>query len=425
MRFRLIFVTVLLFGICSQAQTTPLSRFLERSIATNPQLKNSKSLEKIGEIQNKVIRAQQQAFNVNATSEVLFAPYFNNNGKAIDVTTNPSQDAYGYDAGITNGGLYAAQLNVTKNLFNQAATDNLLFQNKLKGKSYALKRQVIERTIKRNITRTYIVTYQYQLKEELIQKLIADLEKRLKVVGILVKHGILMQTDYALVKLNLKKEKINLKQAQNNFASSYAQLSNLSGMHYKAPTKIDAPTLNLSPKKNTFLYQKQYKNDSLKVKAANAVFDNKYKPHVSAYANAGLNALDLQRVQHSLGFSVGLRLTIPIYDGHQKKYNQQKNKFRFDTLSVVRDNTALTLKNTLKSLEEQISTIQQSLQLIEDQIEIQKDVLEIYKEKFSKGEVSVVGYLNVLRDYENNRFAKLQMLTNLSLLKNQYNYTNQ
>ncbi|PQB07760.1 hypothetical protein BST83_11820 [Polaribacter filamentus] len=61
----------------------------------------------------------------------MVAPYFNNNSQLIAITTTPSSKAFGYDVGITNGCLYAAQVLVTKNLFNKVITENLLFQNKI------------------------------------------------------------------------------------------------------------------------------------------------------------------------------------------------------------------------------------------------------------------------------------------------------
>tara|TARA_R100001039_G_C1831760_1_gene95510 strand:- start:389 stop:790 length:402 start_codon:yes stop_codon:yes gene_type:complete len=100
----------------SKAQEASLDYFISEAKMNLPVLKENYNLQKIGEIQNDIIVAQNKAFQVNATSEVQVAPYFNNNGRFIDVTTTPSPRAYGYDVGITNGGLYSAQLNVTKNL---------------------------------------------------------------------------------------------------------------------------------------------------------------------------------------------------------------------------------------------------------------------------------------------------------------------
>lgn len=125
----LIFLLLAFLKVSAQ-DIRELDYYLLQAKNNTPALLENRNLEQIGELQNKLIIAQNRAFQINATSEVLVAPYFDNNGKPIDITTTPSPNAFGYDVGITNGGLYSAQLNVTKNLFNQAVIDNLLFQIK-------------------------------------------------------------------------------------------------------------------------------------------------------------------------------------------------------------------------------------------------------------------------------------------------------
>ena len=113
------------------AQENDLEYFIAKAEENVPILLENENLQKIGALQNDMIHAQNNAFQVGTSSDILIAPYFNNNGKLLDITTMPSANAIGYDVGITNGGLYSAQVNVTRNLFNKAIVDNLLFQNKM------------------------------------------------------------------------------------------------------------------------------------------------------------------------------------------------------------------------------------------------------------------------------------------------------
>ena len=160
----------------------------------------------------------------DATANVLVAPFFDNYGKAIDITANPSPNAYGYDVGITNGGLRAAQLQVTHQLFNQAKTNNLLYQNKMQNKGLALSYEEIYHNLRNNITRLYVYAYGYQLQEELNQTLVANLKKRLKVIGVLVKNGILLQSDYLLGQTELDQIKIQLQKVRNSLRETITQL---------------------------------------------------------------------------------------------------------------------------------------------------------------------------------------------------------
>ena len=401
-----------------------LDYFIIRVNENTPVLRDNSNLLKIGEIQNSIILAQNKAFQVNATSDVLVAPYFNNNGKLIDITTTPSPNAFGYDLGITNGGLYSAQINVTKNLFNQAITDNLLFQNKIQNNTIALSSAEIQHNLVKNITDAYIMAYQLQLQEDFIKEILKDLEKRLKVVGLLVKRAVLMESDYLLLQLDIEGKKLELEQIQNNLTTSINQLYTLSGTSIGTIEKLKAPNLNNALKPSQFFYEKKFENDSLQILANQKVFENQYRPQVSAYANTGLNAVEIPNIYRKLGASAGLRLTIPIYDGKQRKYNAQQSLLKEESLEFYKENARIQLNNNLRSVERQIQALNNNMLQLEKQLEKQQNVLEIYKGKLVQGQISIVDYLNVIQNYKLNNYTKLQMQTNYWLLQSQYNFIN-
>lgn len=401
-----------------------LDYFVGLAKVNSPTLSENDNLSKIGDIQNSIILAQNKAFQVNATSEVLVAPYFNNNGKVIDITTTPSNTAFGYDVGITNGGLYSAQINVTKNLFNQAITDNLLFQNKITNNTISLSSEEITHNIVKNITDAYILAYQLQLQEEFTKEILKDLEKRLQVVELLVKRAVLMESDYLLLQLDIEGKKLELQQIQNNFKTSINQLYSLSGTPIGTIEKLEVPNLSNVSKPSQFFYQKKFENDSLQIIANQNVFENQYKPQLTAYANTGLNAVEIPNIYRRFGTSAGLRLTIPIYDGKQRKYNAQQSVLKEENLDFYKENTKVQLENNIKTIEQQILALDDNMILLDKQLEKQQNILEIYKGKLVQGQISIVDYLNVIQNYKLNSYTKLQMQTNYWLLQSQYNFIN-
>ncbi|MAL60171.1 MAG: hypothetical protein CMC14_08995 [Flavobacteriaceae bacterium] len=419
----LVFVFLSSSFVVAQENAT-LDYFVIKAKENAPILRESVNLLKIGELQNSIILAQNKAFQVNATSEVLVAPYFNNNGKIIDVTTTPSANAFGYDLGITNGGLYSAQINVTKNLFNQAITDNLLFQNKIQNNTIALSSEEIQHNIIKNITDAYILTYQLQLQEDFTKEILKDLEKRLQVVELLVKRAVLMESDYLLLQLDIEGKKLELQQIQNNLEAAIIQLYSLSGTPIETIEKLEAPNFNSALTPLQFFYEKKFENDSLQIVANQKVFENQYKPQVTAYANTGLNAVEIPNIYRRFGASAGLRLTIPIYDGKQRKYNAQQSLLKAESLAFYRENAKIQLDNNLKSIEQQIQALNNNMMLLDKQLKKQQNVLEIYKGKLVQGQISIVDYLNVIQNYKLNSYTKLQMQTNYWLLQSQYNYIN-
>ena len=132
----------------------------------------------------------------------------------------------------------------------------------------------------------------------------------------------------------------------------------------------------------------------------------------------------MQNIEHRIGASAGLRLTIPIYDGKQRKYNELQNNLKKESLEYYRENSKIQLKNMLESIKQQTVGLEENMQLLEKQLQKQKNILEIYKGKLVQGQVSIVDYLNVIQNYKQNVYAKLQMQTNHWLLQSQYNFIN-
>ena len=254
---------ILLFIVTlSSAQEKDLNFFLKAAEKNNPSLLQNKNLNKISAYDAQLINAENSSFQVDVTSEVMVAPYFNNDGQFIAITTTPSPNAYGYAEPVSNGSLYSAQLNITKEIFNRSKVQNLLFQNKLNNKARALSNEEIIHQLHKNVTSAYIQVYQLQLQEAIAKELILDLENRLKVVEILVKHGILMQSDYLLLQLEIDNKKLALQQLEINLNSNLLNLNNAVGIKSAEINNLQAPMLPMDLQLKAFLNSQQYSNRS-------------------------------------------------------------------------------------------------------------------------------------------------------------------
>ncbi len=160
------------------------------------------------------------------------------------------------------------------------------------------------------------------------------------------------------------------------------------------------------------------------MEADRQVFNNKYKPKISAYVDGGLNAIQIPNIYHKIGASVGLQFNLPIYDGHQKLINEQKSRLRQENLLHTLKNKQKVKEGNLRSLLDQIAAQDNNLALMRQQLKRQEALKDIYKEKLVKGQVSVIDYLNVIQNYRTAENVGIQMQTNLWLLRNQYNYIN-
>jgi outer membrane protein TolC len=417
--FLLFFLPVLLI-----AQKKDISYFIEEGLKNNPAIAENYNLQQFFKIQNDIITAQNKRPQVNFTGDYLFAPFFFNNGRVISITPNPSPKAYGYNAGITNGGLYAAQLNAAVPLFNTALIKPLYQQNKIQGDISAYSRKQLEQDLKKSIIDQYIFTFQFQQQTTYLQKIIDQLETRKPYVAAMIKQGLLQQNDYLLLDIQQTTSRNDLLQLQYAYTNGLAILKNLAAVSDTAFFNLADPVIVLQPAPAEFYYVQKFRLDSLNLAAQQNVFNIKYKTQVSAFASSGINAVDINNLHHNIGLSAGLHVAVPIYDGKQKKLNERQNEVLLTNLQAYKTNAALLQQNNIRNSQQQILQWQQTISLLDEQIKKQELLVDIIKDKVVKGQVTVMDYINALQDYAITQKSRAIAVTNVLLYTNQYNYYN-
>lgn len=419
-----VLLMVIIFPFHSIAQQKNLDFFITQAISNNPALIENTNLQQNFQLQNEIINAQNKKAQVSFTADYLFSPFFFDNGKVISITSNPSPKAYGYDAGITNGGLYSAQINAALPIFNSVIVNSLYQQNKAQAAVSANSRFQLENDLKKNITEQYILAYQYEVQGEYLKKIIEQLKSRKPLIAALIKQGLLQQNDYLLLDIQELSSTNDLKQLEFSYNNSIAQLRSLTAMTDTGYFKLDNPYIVLKPQPKEYYYQQKFRLDSLTLAADENVFNSKYKPQVNLLASTGLNATDISNIPHNVGMSAGFHVAIPIADGKQRKLNERKNKILLTNLQAYRNNAIILQQNNLRSAKLQISQWLQTITLLDIQIQKQELLLEIIKEKVVKGQVTVTDYIIALQDYAVTQKNKAVAQTNVLLYTNQYNYYN-
>lgn len=421
----LIFALVLMpIGFGAMAQKKQASYFISEGLKNNPALAEINNLQQYFKIQQAFITAQNKKPQINFTADYLLSPFFFEDGKPVGITQNPSPKAFGYDAALTNGGLYAAQLNVNIPVLNTSVLNRLYAQNKLQADISAYSRGQIEHELTKNILDQYIITYQFLQQTTYLQKIIDQLQSRKPIVAALVKQGLLQQNDFLLLDIQINTNTNDLKQLQFAYNNGMALLKNLSLISDTTLFVLDKPDISISPNPDRYYYVQKFKLDSLNLEAQQNVFNSKYKPQVNVLGSTGVYAADIRNVPHNIGLSAGLHLSVPIGDGHQRSlYQKQKNILQSNQQKYF-ESQALLQQNNLRNAWQQIEQWQQTIAMATGPIEQQELLLDIIKNKVVNGQVSVMDYINALQDYAIMQKNKAIATTNLLLYINQYNYYN-
>ena len=406
------------------SQKRELDYFLTEGLKNNPALLEIANLQQYFQIQNEFITAQNKKPQVGFTADYLFAPYFFDNGRPVSITQTPSPKAFGYDAGLTNGGLYAAQLNVAIPLFNTSILKRLHEQNKVQADVSSYSRKQIEHDLAKAIIDQYVITYQFLQQTGYLQKIIDQLENRKPLVDALVKQGLLQQNDYLLLDIQLTTNSNDLKQLEFAYNNGIALLKNLSLISDTTLFILGKPSITINPGPLDYYNVLKFKLDSLNLATQENVFNSKYKPQVSLLGSTGINAADIRNVPHNIGLAAGVHVSIPISDGNQRKLYHRQNAVLLSNQRIYLDNATLLRQNNLRNAKQQIEQWRQTIEMAKEPIQKQELLLDIIKDKVIKGQVTVMDYINALQEYAVLQKNKTLAETNLLLYINQYNYYN-
>ncbi len=175
-----------LAGISATAHVKPLQFFVQEGLKISPALAEIKNMQQYFHIQNEMITAQNKKPQIGFTGDYLLSPFLFDGGRSLSITTNPSAKAYGYDAALTNGGLFAAQLNLAKPLFNSAFVKRLYEQNKIQADINYYGRKKMEHDLAKANTDKYIITYTFLEQTIYLQKINEQLQNRKPLVSAMV-----------------------------------------------------------------------------------------------------------------------------------------------------------------------------------------------------------------------------------------------
>ncbi len=219
-----IFIVLLFNSLFAQNN---LQYYLNSAYKNNPSIKESANTIRIKQLDKSLTRSEHSLPQVNLTANLLVAPYFNNDKL---ITPNPQPEAIGYDASITNGGLYSAQINVTKNLFNSGVVDAFNNQADVLIRSNEANIELLKHNLEKDVTDQYVNCWEAQELYSLEKSIVENLKPQLDITENLMVKGLVKQSDYLLLKVELSNQQLATDLALNSLKSNIYQLNTLAGI---------------------------------------------------------------------------------------------------------------------------------------------------------------------------------------------------
>lgn len=407
MKFSLILIVFLCF-FKSFSQEKDLNYFLERAQNNSPLIKDLNNQIKSASIDSLLFRATRKP-QVSGNFNANYAPVVN---------------GFGFDSALTNlhtvSGLVGVNQKITgKNQTNsQAETFSLLKE------SLALNKKVALKDLNKVIIAQYILASSSLEQISYNKKIAILLKEEMDILKKLTQNSIYKQTDYLIFNATVKQQELVLLQLQQQYQNDLALLNYLSGETDVAITNLKKPDINLktieSSDKSVFV--KQFEIDSLKIQNQNKLIDNNYKPALALLADAGYMSSFIYQGYKNFGFSAGLGLSIPIYDGNQRSLQHQKNEAALATNLAYKNNFNKQYQQQIMMLNLKLNQAKEIENQLQSQFVISDALLEANKKLLLTGDSQITEYIITVGNLISIKNAITQNNSNKLQIINEINY---
>ena len=400
----------------AQGPARNLTYFFDEAVKRSPLMKDYVNQQQANRIDSMRVKAGYLP-QVTVSSAGMYAPVVK---------------GYGYDDVITNGQALEALINVNYNLVSKKNINNQLKMIRLQSDSINVASRLSVLDLKRTIGDQYITVFASQQQSAFNKEVFQLLSKEEKVLRKMTQANVYKQVDYLTFLVTFKQQELLWKEAELQWKNDYSTLNYLTGIVDTTAYPIPDPDLQL-PSANTdknivdldqHIFYRKLGLDSAKIVNKRKAVDFLYKPKIGVYANSGFNSSLIFQPYRNFGASAGFTVSVPIYDGHQKKMMYDRLAIEQRTNVAYKDFFSIQHTQQINLLKQQINDQNSLYQKINEQIKFTKSLIEVDSRLLQTGDITVADFVIAINNYLSAQ--QLYRQTNINRLKliNQLNYWN-
>ena len=381
------FFLILLFSsisLIAHNQSRNLDFYIQEGLHNSPLLNELRNQISSSHSDSLLIDAGRKPL-VEAKSQLLYSPFYNN---------------FGYDDVITDGGNYMGVVGVSQNIFNKRELNNKYNSIDLQKQLADNSSKVSASELKKLITEQYLTALSgirdYQFNKSFLELFVKENE----IVKQFVKSGVCKQTDYLLLLVETQSQEIQVTQLKSQSRQDLSTLNRLCGLTDTTSYDLDEPILSVNGKADISKLPSYLKFDidSLRIENEKTAIDIRYQPKVSWFADAGFLTSNPWNFYKHFGYSVGIGLNIPIYDGSQKSIERGKLKFEENSRSGYKDNFRNQYFQQIQQLKEEIKSLNETSVQLNKQLATSDELVKALKDQLEAGIIQMTEYITALKN---------------------------
>jgi outer membrane protein TolC len=391
-------------------QGSSLDFYLGQALQNSPLLKDYRNQVLAGRVDSALVKASYGP-QVVGNSTNIYAP-------AIK--------GYGYDQAISNGGNFTTVVAVTKTLVGQSHLDAEYETIRLQNQGITNTSKISEQDLKKSVTAQYITAYGDLQQLRFNRDIYSLLQREEQVLKDLTEKNIYRQTDYLTFVVTLKQEGLLLRQLDIQYRNDHGTLNYLCGINDTSATLLDDPDIRLQslPDIGNSVFFRQFGLDSLKLRNDRSLINFNYRPKASLYADGGWSSSLQYEPYKNFGVSFGFMVTMPIYDGHQRKMQYSKLDIAERTRTGYKDFFTRQYNQQVAQLTQQLKATEALIGQIDEQVRYSQTLIEVNEKLLGTGDAKIADYVIALTNYLNAKNLLTQNnITRLQII-NQINYWN-
>ncbi|HYV55310.1 MAG TPA: TolC family protein, partial [Chitinophagaceae bacterium] len=309
MKFLLTLAIIGMVVFCP-GQTRSLNDFIQYARDNNATLKDLQSQVLSNLIDSQILRATTKT-QLNFVSNEMYAPVIK---------------GWGYDEIITNIAQVSGMVQATKSFLSKGNLATQYRKIALQNQSLRDTLLLSQKDLIRGITEQYISAYGDQLTMEYTKELYDLLKQESELLKKLAQANVIKQTEFLAFDITMQQQELTYLQAQIQYNADYLTLNYLAGIADTTIMKIEEPKLEDTVVHDFYnsVFYKRYITDSLRIRNERKLIDYGYRPTFNAFTDAGFNSSLQNTPYKNIGYSFGVNIKMPIYDGRQRNLKYQK-----------------------------------------------------------------------------------------------------